>query len=110
MATVTRSDAGSGRTVCTAPPPPPGSHVFRCGWSQRPRTSSNEQPPSMLRQSECGILPLGKADRAVVGLLPRPTEVVAPHDRRAPVPVLDAGQDPWPWSPGVDRDGGDLLR
>src|SRR4051794_1795077 len=57
IATVTRSDAGSGSTVCTAPPPPPGSQVVRCGWSHRPRTRSKEQPPSVLRHSECGSQP-----------------------------------------------------
>src|SRR3954447_26148896 len=54
---VTRSDAGSGRTVCTAPPPPPGSHVGRCGWFHSPLTNSKERPPSVLRHSECGSHP-----------------------------------------------------
>src|SRR3954454_14383549 len=57
IATVTRSDAGSGSTVCTAPPPPPGCQVGRCGWSCSPRTRSNERPPSVLRHSECGSQP-----------------------------------------------------
>ena len=57
MATVTRSDVGSGSTVCTAAPPKPGCQFGRCGWSHSPRTSSKVRPPSSLRHRDVGSQP-----------------------------------------------------
>src|ERR1051326_3944974 len=43
--------------VCKHRPPPPGCQVGRCGWSHRPRTSSNVWPPSVERKSAAGSTP-----------------------------------------------------
>ena len=134
MAIVTRSDAGSGSTVCTAPPPPPGSQVGRCGVvvqaadqlegaaavgaaPQRVRLAAGPDDvrpvgrvgAQLPHAGQRGPGVLGEADRAVVALVPGRPEVVGPHDRRAPVAVLDAGEHPRLGAAGVDGDRGDLL-
>jgi hypothetical protein len=58
MATVTRSGSdGSGTIVWMAWPPNPASHWGRCGWSHRERTSSNDSPRSVDRNSADGWVP-----------------------------------------------------
>ena len=47
-----------------APPPKPSPHRGRCGWSQSPRTSSNDVPPSALRHSACGSVPAQTTSRS----------------------------------------------
>lgn len=57
-ATVTDSASrGSVTTVCTASPPPPGSHFSRVGWSHSDRISSNVSPPSVDRNRPPGSVP-----------------------------------------------------